>query len=101
MKKRFIVALNASTPEAEKAIVAFLKRHGVSWWHWLRNVWLVSDSEGKLSAKEIRDGIREILPGVNSFVIQLNSDGSDTWSGFGPKSDDKDMFSWIHKNWKK
>jgi len=101
MKKRFMIALNRSTPEGEKAIVAFMKRHQVGWWHWLKNVWLVSDPEGKLSAQGIRDGIKEILPGVHSLVIQLNSDGSETWSGYGPKSEGRNMFPWIHKNWKK
>ena len=31
--------------------------------------------------------------------MELTDDG-ETWSGFGPHSENQNMFTWIHRNWK-
>jgi hypothetical protein len=98
MKKRFAVIVDSTTPEQAAALTEFFKENHVGWWHWLTNLWLVSDSSGKLSASGIRDTLGTIFPGVHCLVLEINDDG-DTWSGFGPKTTEKNMFKWIRENW--
>jgi hypothetical protein len=98
MKKRFVVCVNSATNEQNKQFKEFIRENGLGWWHWLRNVWLLSDSKGKFSAAEIRDQLGRNYPGVYSLVLELRGD-DDTWSGFGPKKEGKNMFKWIRDNW--
>ena len=100
MKKRFVVAVDSTTTEQATAVTQFFKDHSLAWWHWLANLWLVSDARGVLTAKSIRDELKNALPGVNTVVIEINENG-DTWAGFGPRNDDKNMFIWLRNNWKK
>jgi hypothetical protein len=101
MKKRFIIAVNITTPESEKALTEFFTNYGLGWWHWITNVWLVSDPNGRLTTSEIVDGIVRILPGIRNLVIELGIDGSDAWSGVGPKEEKNNMFKWIQEQWNK
>lgn len=100
MKKRFVVALNSSTVEQDRQFVEWL--HGpYGYWHWLKNLWLISDSAGVLTAADIRTKTNEIYGNVHKLVLELRSDGTDTWSGLGSGSAERNMFKWIHENWKK
>jgi hypothetical protein len=99
MKKRYIVLLDKSTKEQNDQFLNYLRKHRLGWWHWLTNSWLLSDSAGTLSASIIRDEVKRIYGGVNHFVIELRRDG-EAWSGFGPKAQKRNMFTWIHRNWK-
>ena len=98
MKKRYIVCIDNSNKEQDESFIAYIKEYGLGWWHWLSNVWLIVDKNGKLSAGEIRDKLRLIYVGEHTMVIEMRANG-DTWAGFGPKSDDKNMFEWMKKNW--
>lgn len=98
MKKRYIVCLGNSIKVQDEAFIAYIKEYGLGWWHWLSNVWLIVDSNGKLSAREIRDKLRLIYPGEHTIVLELSENG-DTWSGFGPKSEERNMFEWLKTNW--
>jgi len=100
MSKRYIVGLDSSTEEQDDAFLQFINDNGLGWWHWLNNFWLITDSSGKFSAGEIRDELNESHPSVEKLVIEL-SDSGDTWSGFGPKSEDQNMFTWLRKTWSK
>lgn len=100
MKKRFVVLLNSSSKEQNDEFLDWLKEQNTGWWHWLSNSWLISNSRGHLSAQEIRNKLNEIYRGSNNLVLELGED-YDTWSGFGPKGEDKNMFGWIKKNWSK
>ena len=100
MKKRFIVLLDSTNVEQDKAFLAYVKAQKFGYWHWLSTSWLIADSKGKDTAQKIRDTIKETHPGVHNLIIELNENG-DTWSGFGPTSDTRNMFDWIKKNWKK
>ncbi len=99
MSKRFIVALNSSTTQQDEAFTAYIKAKGLGWWHWLSNIWLVYDPTGDLTARQLRNDLMDIYPNVYTIVLELSS-GTDTWSGFGPKSEGQDMFEWIRKYWK-
>jgi hypothetical protein len=99
MKRRYIVLLDEATKEQDDQLRNYIKENGLGWWHWLSNSWLLSDPRGTLSASEIRDKINEIYDGVHTIVIELYK-GGDTWAGFGPKTEKKDMFRWFHETWK-
>ncbi len=100
MRKRYVVMLNSETNEQVNALTEWIKENNFGWWHWLNNSWLLSDGSGKSSSAEIRDKVLDIFPGVDCIVLEIRGDGSnDTWSGFGPSTDEKDMFKWIKTNW--
>lgn len=98
MKKRFAVALDSYTDVQNKEFKAYIKDNGYGWWHWINGFWLLVDSTGELTAKKLRDDLGVIYPGVHKLILELNGD-DDTWSGYGPRTGDKDMFSWLNKNW--
>ncbi len=98
MKKRFIVALNASSPEQQKAFRKYLESSGLGWWHWLDKLWLISNPKVDLTASNVRDSLNNFFPGVNCMVFELRGN-DDTWSGFGPSSEKNNMFDWIKRNW--
>ena len=100
MKKRYIVCINNSTAEQEQLFINYAKENGLGWWHWLNNVWFLVDSSNKVSSEVIRDKIIEIFNGEFNIVVELNSNGVDTWNGYGPSSENNDMFRWVDKNWK-
>ncbi|MGA2645754.1 MAG: hypothetical protein ABSF15_13660 [Candidatus Sulfotelmatobacter sp.] len=99
MKKRFVVGLASSTPQQEEAFKESLLP--LAWWHWVKTMWLIIDEDGILTAADLRDKVKECYPGVFSMVLELRSDGTDTWAGFGPKSEQKNMFTWMKNVWKK
>ncbi|MBP6739569.1 MAG: hypothetical protein KA146_06245 [Leptospiraceae bacterium] len=100
MKKRFIVCVTGSTDEEDMTFINFIKDNKLGWWHWISNVWLIVDSHGVFSVSELRDYVKEIFSGEHLLVIELNEQG-DTWAGFGPATESKNMFDWIKKSWKR
>ena len=100
MIKRFVVTLNSSTKEQNGAFIAFVKENGLGWWHWLDNFWLLTDRSGKFTAITIRDKADEFYPGVHKLVLQLDETG-DTWAGFGPNTEKRNMFTWLIDTWDK
>ncbi len=96
MKRRFIISINGEiTKKNSNAFTNYLKENGMGWWHWLSNTWLVIDKNDKVDSKILRDKARDIFRAHN-LVIEVK-DGK--WAGFGPKSENKDMFDWIKRNW--
>jgi hypothetical protein len=99
MKKRFIVGIDSLTPEQDKEFVEYLQNQKCGWWHWITNLWLVSNRAGHLSAKEIRDEVIRLAPNARALVVEINEPG--TWSGKGPNSKDLNMFEWLKETWEK
>lgn len=100
MKKRFVVLIESSSEEQNNSFLSWIRQERLGWWHWFQDAWLLSDPTGDQTAISVRDKVWECFPGSNTLVIELG-EGEGTWSGFGPKSEKKDMFSWIRKNWRK
>ena len=103
MKKRFIILLNSGSAQQNAEFVKFIKGDDIAggYWHWLNNSWLMVTQNVNMTSEIIRDKLREIYPGVHNLVLELREDGTDTWNGFGPSGEDKNMFKWIHANWTK
>lgn len=100
MKKRFIVSLNNSTKAQDQLFVEYIMNNNLGWWHWLKNTWLLVDNSGRLSASELRDIVKDIFKNEHTLVIEIGNN-SDTWAGYGPTSEDKNMFEWLKDQWKK
>lgn len=102
MRKRFVVALDFTTPEQNRQFKDRLIAMGFAsyWWHWLRDCWLIVDVTGTTSASNMIDIVNEIYPGTNSLVLELPEGCGDTWVGYGPAAEGRNMFVWLHKNWK-
>jgi hypothetical protein len=99
LKKRFVIAVDSSTKDQNVAFREHLKaRTPGLWWHWLSNLWLIVDTDGKYTASELVDVVQEFYPATNTLVIELPANG-DTWSGFGPNVEGKNMFGWLEKKW--
>ncbi|MXY32978.1 MAG: hypothetical protein F4Y60_02580 [Boseongicola sp. SB0664_bin_43] len=97
MKKRFIVAVEGLTNKEQKLLSAFLAKEG-AWWHWIDGFWMIVVSGGSsLDTVAIRDKVKEI--GDNPHCIVLQVQGSVSWAGFGPSSDERNMFSWLRNTW--
>jgi hypothetical protein len=98
--KRFVVLLNTVTEAQNESFKKFITDSGLGYWHWLPNTWLLytGDDDTDLSAVSLRDKIGEFYPHVRCLVLEFNKDG-DNWSGYGPKGDKKNMFTWLHQNW--
>lgn len=99
MRKRFIVTLDSSTDEQDKAFIGFIREHGLGWWHWISTNWMLVDSKGKFTAKTLRSELMRIYPSINMIIIEISDEG-DTWAGFGPNGEKKNMFTWLKNTWK-
>ncbi len=99
MKRRFIVAVDSSTKEQNEAFRDCVVEWGVAWWHWLDNAWLICDREGVLTADEIRDALYTTHVHESCLVVQLDENGGETWSGYGPKGEGRNMFNWLRRTW--
>ena len=97
-ENRFIVALDSSTVEQNDAFRQFIKDNGLLWWHWLDDFWLIVGSSGGFTAADIRDKAKECFPGVHLLAIRLDENG-DRWSGFGPNTEESNMFEWLQETW--
>ena len=102
MKRFFIIGVNPTTKEGTEGIKDWLKdwkkEEKVGWWHWIDGMWLIVSRDPDISVSSIRDKVRKITNGATSLVVEIEPK---TWSGFGPASETRNMFRWIHRNWKK
>jgi len=100
MSNRYLVAVSSSTKPQNDSFIDFINSHGLAWWHWIDNFWLIVDRAGKLDVEKLREGVGNSFPGVHHLVIEQNANG-DIWAGFGPKSEERNMFKWLHETWSK
>ena len=97
MKRFFIIGLDPITKEETRGIEEWLSSNEAYWWHWLDGMWLVVSRDSDISVSYIRDNVRDITNRTTNLVVEVEPV---TWSGLGPSSDERNMFSWIHQNWK-
>lgn len=100
MRKKYIVAVDNATEEQNLEFKSYINDSSCGWWHWIDNLWLLTDPKGEFSAQEIRDKVKECFPKLYCLVIEMSAEG-DTWSGYGPKGEDRNMFKWLRDSWDK
>jgi|ERR1017187_6082588 hypothetical protein len=101
MRRRFVVLVDTSSKAQDDAFLDFAKKSGFGYWHWLNNSWLLTTHNLQTTSKQISDQLLLIFPNIFFLVLEIKEDGSDLWIGFGPLGDEKNMFKWIHENWKR
>ena len=96
MTRHFIIGMDSVKSDQTKAISAWLNEHGCGWWHWVDGMWLIDSDSDELDVVTVRDKICEIAPGVNNLVLEVDPD---SWAGYGPQSEKRDMFKWLKDSW--
>ena len=99
MRRRFVVLLDSAIPEQDKEFKKWVKEQRFGYWHWISQSWLLIATNKDMRARTIRDKATAIYEKTHLLVLELQTTGDDTWSGFGPKSEVSDMFKWIKRNW--
>lgn len=100
MRRKFAIAFDSSTNEQRAAFKEFVKANGLGWWYWINNFWLITDPDGKFTAASLREELSKIFPKVRLLVLSIDKE-QDSWSGFGPKGEEKNMFTWLKTSWDK
>lgn len=99
MKKRYIVSIDGNiTNQENENFNEFLKNKNVSSWHWLSNTWLIVDNSDSLSSEELCEKSIEIFNNRRNIIVDISSR---KWSGYGPQTENEDMFKWFDDNWNK
>jgi hypothetical protein len=97
MKRRFIVAVSGLDKGDQDAFVKFIREKSMGWWHWIDDVWLLTDRTESVTTTEIRDHLKALNSSRRCMVFEVPEDK--TWSGFGPNKPPQDMFHWIKNTW--
>lgn len=92
-KACFVVLVDGDATVAQRdAFTAYLRDSRAGFWHHVSHGWLITTFHTDMTAKALRDKVRELMPTVVHLVIQVNPV---TWSGaFKSKAGD-----WMRQNW--
>lgn len=95
MVQRFVVALDSASQEEQDKITNYLKSKSFGYWHWFRDLWLVTDPTYSWSVAMLRDKLQEQVPGTTMLIVPVEN--GTQWAGYGSKQ----SFEWLHDEWKK
>ncbi len=96
--RRFVFAVDPSSPEEQLAFKNSLGE-AVSWWHWVSTVWLIVDPNDTLNVDSLVDKSRLHYPGKDCFILQLNDDGTQRWSGLVSETARGMADEWLNGMW--
>lgn len=99
MNKRVAIATDGFSPEQKTAFSKWVKSKGFGWWHWIQDFWLLTAPSERLDINEVINKLNEISPGSNKFVIEIPTPAY--WTGFGPNTEERNMFTWLKETWDK
>lgn len=100
MSKKYVAAVTGLIAAEEKEFIAFLRRNGANWWHWIDNFWLIIDDNNNLTTESIRDHLMSISSAKRAIVMNLEAETEEAgWAGFAASKDREKMFKWVHGNW--
>lgn len=100
MKRRYVVCFDSLDVNQSKSITTLLKEKQLGWWHWIDNVWFITDSSGRFSASKIRDLLKPVAPNDRMVVLEINEQ-DDTWAGVRANDPENKMFTWFKETWNK
>jgi hypothetical protein len=95
MTRRFLVAVEGMAAPEEEQFIAYIRKEGMGWWHWIANIWLLVDERDTITARIIRDKLSEIAKPSRCLILEVDPV---TWSGV---RNDPKMFDWMTRAWKK
>ncbi len=95
MINRFIIALDNARPDQQDAVTRFLKEHDFEFWHWIEDLWLLSNVSIGVTPQTLWEELNAIpaLTGQDMVILAFNS-GISHW-GQLPKS----SWNWLAQNW--
>lgn len=91
--RRFILAAQGLTKDAEAALSDRLTETNCGWWHWIPGVWLVVDQGRGWSTESLRDFVLQYVPGGNVIALELSDPGN--WSVSAPQ----EGLEWMRDTW--
>lgn len=95
MNQRFILIADPADQDLVTSYMKELhKQHGIGWWHWVDNVWLISDGSGQITSIGLRDEIRKIVGPKPTIIVMKISEAD--WTGYATK----DSHDWFRSTWK-
>ncbi len=102
--RQFVVLIDTCDAETRDAITDYFVSLQVDWWHRLAYAWLIADSEGKVTVRQITDKLAELAPGVHHLSFEIGS--LNGWAGCGPGDEEREergarrrnMFNWLRTN---
>lgn len=97
--KKFILIVEDLSEKDEEILIEYFSRHGLGWWHWIDNAWLLTSHNKDMCTTNIRDEVQELGTSGNILVLEIKKNID--WSGFGPTTKKQNMFKWIRKTWHK
>ena len=96
MRDRYVVNITGEiSKEKSEAFLQFIKDNDLAWWNWLSNTWLIVDYHSNIDLVSLRDKVNEIFKADN-LIIRVDQGN---WAGFGPNSENRNMFTWLRENW--
>lgn len=88
-----MVAVDDATTAQQNAVTEYFRTTKYGFWHYLSDLWLVTDVSNTLTAATLRDKLKDLVPGATTLVIQL--DQPKDWAGFGQSN----VFDWFKSTW--
>lgn len=93
--QRFLVVFDDATPEQQNLITEYFASMDYGYWHQMTDVWLVADADISLTAADLRNALKTLVPRGTLLVMRI--DDPRAWAGFGkPK-----VFEWLKTEWTK
>jgi hypothetical protein len=97
MTRRFVVAVDGLTPDAEASFRKYIDDIGAGFWHWIPNFWLLVIDDDEIAAEAISNKLHDMKASRN-LVLEFPRDLD--WKGWGRKNArGKNMFEWLETTW--
>jgi hypothetical protein len=97
MKRRFVIGIDALSESQEAEFRKYISSQG-AWWHWIKNLWLLTTNDDDVSADKVRDEILRLNPTARTIVMEFPEDI--TWAASGSKNaQGKKLADWLRAAW--
>lgn len=96
---KFIIALDGGTREQRNAVTALLQGKGWKLWHWMEDLWLLSQVPDNITSKQISEELfkNPLIGKKVKIVIQVSDNAPKTyWGDCNP-----DSWKWMAEFWGK
>ena len=98
MPARFLIATDSRVVAAtsKNQLTAYLQGTGFQVWHWLDDLWLITDAPDELTPQGFAKAIETVIPAllVNSFIV-FKLEGSPPYFGRAPQ----EAWTWMLTHW--
>jgi hypothetical protein len=96
MTKRYVITTDPLTKEQEKQFSESLGKQ-TGWWHWMPNMWLVTDWNDALSEDRIMEMLQRVNKMARAVILRVEPV---TWAALALDNQyDRDMVDWIKRFW--